>query len=40
VAANLYAIGYVDSLLLDRTDKALEIDGKSPRARLSPRPPL
>lgn len=30
VGANLHAVGYVDSLLLDESVKALKIDGKSP----------
>jgi len=30
VAGNLRAVGYVDSLLLDESVKALKIDGKSP----------
>jgi len=30
VAANLQAVGYIDSVLLDETVKALSIDGKRP----------
>jgi ABC-type phosphate transport system substrate-binding protein len=30
VGSNLHAVGYVDSLLLDESVKALKIDGKSP----------
>jgi hypothetical protein len=30
VGSNLHAVGYVDSLFLDDSVKALKIDGKSP----------